>query len=240
MTRAKRDEGCIRFGRRLVSVRLGLALTQEAVSADCGMSQRYLSGVENGWRNLGLKNIFRLADAMGVMPLVLMDVDGVTDVDVSHIGEQPAAYVAKRPAPSRRGSFLAAEGRDGDPGRLPTARVKRGEPLETDSSAGKTPSLEPSDAARRRLARRVATLFPGGIPRRIDRGAMRLAILNLLDGKFVNINDLAAALSRVPESIRGDYLRPLVAEGVVALRYPDNPSHPQQAYKATAKPAPPR
>jgi transcriptional regulator with XRE-family HTH domain len=163
MERAGRNGGRRRFGLRLVSVRRRLALPQEALSTDAGISRSYLSGVENGRRNLGLDNIYKLADALGILPLVLLDLDRLTDRASRHVSEPSAAYVAKRPDRSRRGDFLAADS-------------------------------------------------PGGRTVRFS---------------------LAAALSRATEFLRGDYLRPLVAEGEVALRYPGNPSHPQQAHIAT-------
>src|ERR1700712_3464425 len=93
MERDGRDEQCRRFGLRLVSVRRRLALTQDELSADSGMSRGYLSGVETGKRNLGLWNICKLADAMRVLPLELLDFDGVTDGGWGP-GEPAPAYLA--------------------------------------------------------------------------------------------------------------------------------------------------
>lgn len=236
MKSAERDEGRRRFGLRLVSVRRGLALTQETLSTDAGVSRSYLSGVENGRRNLGLDNIYKLADAMGVLPLVLLDLDGLTDRAARHLREPAAAYVAKRPAVRRRGDFLAADvRRDG----LVHVLI---EPLDRESEAPAFPTLEASLPAKagetqatERLARRVEALFPAGVPRRLARDVMRAAILHLTEDEFVTIKQLAAALSRATEFIRGDYLQALVEEGEIALRYPGHPSHPQQAYMA-AKP----
>jgi len=224
----QRDEGCKRFGRRLVSVRKRLALTQEALSADSGMSRSYLSGVENGRRNLGLLNIYRLADALGVLPLVLLDIDGVTDRGARQVQEPPAGYLAPSPAPRRREDFLAPDGSADGAARPAT------QGLEADPEAPACRTSRP-EAIGMTLARRVAAFFPHGIPRRVDRTVMRAALLDLLDGTFVDIRQLAMALSRAPESLRGDYLRHLVEEGDVVLRYPHNPSHPRQAYIATPR-----
>ncbi|MBC7663867.1 MAG: helix-turn-helix transcriptional regulator [Caulobacter sp.] len=242
MERAERNEGRRRFGLRLVSVRRRLALTQEALSTDAGISRSYLSGVENGRRNLGLDNIYKLADALGILPLVLLDLDGLTDRAVRHAREPSAAYVAKRPDRSRRGDFLAADSPGGGTVRLSVEELEPPAPPGFEERQGEAPAQQTLEArlqgwieqaAAERLSGRLQALFPAGLPRRVARHVMRAAILNLLDGEFVTIKELAGALSRATEFLRGDYLRPLVAEGEVALRYPGHPSHPQQAYIAT-------
>jgi transcriptional regulator with XRE-family HTH domain len=47
--------------------------SQEQLAADSGLARSYLSGVERGQRNIGLVNICRLADTLGVRPAELMD-----------------------------------------------------------------------------------------------------------------------------------------------------------------------
>jgi len=62
-----------RFGRRLAQLRRERGCSQEQLSADSGLARSYLSGVERGQRNIGLINICRLADTLGVRPAELMD-----------------------------------------------------------------------------------------------------------------------------------------------------------------------
>ena len=62
-----------RFGKRLAQLRRDRGCSQEQLAADSGLARSYLSGVERGQRNIGLINICRLADTLGVRPAELMD-----------------------------------------------------------------------------------------------------------------------------------------------------------------------
>jgi len=48
---------------------------------------------------------------------------------------------------------------------------------------------------------------------------------------------LAEQLVFSPAKLTERHLAPMVAEGRLQRRYPDNPSHPEQAYRAVASPA---
>ena len=54
------------FGGHLRSLRLARGLSQEEVAHRAGLHVTYLSGIERGVRNPTLKNIRRLAVALGV------------------------------------------------------------------------------------------------------------------------------------------------------------------------------
>jgi transcriptional regulator with XRE-family HTH domain len=57
-----------RFGERIRLLRRRLGLSQEALAAKAGIHRTYMGGVERGERNISLKNITRLAAALGVHP----------------------------------------------------------------------------------------------------------------------------------------------------------------------------
>ena len=57
-----------RFGERIRLLRRRLGLSQEALAAKAGIHRTYMGGVERGERNISLKNIIRLAAALGVHP----------------------------------------------------------------------------------------------------------------------------------------------------------------------------
>ena len=63
------------FGRRLAVLRKEQGFSQEALALESGLARSYLGGVERGQRNIALINICRLADALGVSPSVLMELD---------------------------------------------------------------------------------------------------------------------------------------------------------------------
>lgn len=63
----------ISFGKHLVKTRKELGWSQEQLAIASGIGRSYMSGIERGQRNLGLLNICKLAETMGVKPSMLMD-----------------------------------------------------------------------------------------------------------------------------------------------------------------------
>lgn len=71
-----KDDGAQRrraFGDRMRLLRTERGLTQEALGHKAGLSPNYVGDVERGTRNLGLENIWLLADALGVSPREFFD-----------------------------------------------------------------------------------------------------------------------------------------------------------------------
>jgi transcriptional regulator with XRE-family HTH domain len=60
------DERLIGFGKRVRALRERTGLSQEQLAEKAGIHRTYLGGVERGERNLGLKNVFRIAEALGI------------------------------------------------------------------------------------------------------------------------------------------------------------------------------
>jgi transcriptional regulator with XRE-family HTH domain len=61
------------FGANLRRVRLEKGLTQETLEGLSGFDRSYIGGLERGVRNPSLTAIANLADALGVLPVVLLD-----------------------------------------------------------------------------------------------------------------------------------------------------------------------
>jgi transcriptional regulator with XRE-family HTH domain len=61
-----------RFGWRLAEIRRMRGWTQHELSRRSGINRTYISGLENGERNIGLLNIVRLAEALEVHPIELL------------------------------------------------------------------------------------------------------------------------------------------------------------------------
>jgi transcriptional regulator with XRE-family HTH domain len=57
---------CTEFGQRLRVLRLERGLSQEKLGELAGLDRTYISSAEAGRRNVSLKTIHKLADALGV------------------------------------------------------------------------------------------------------------------------------------------------------------------------------
>ena len=53
------------FGYRVREMRTALGLSQETFAEKCGLDRTYISGIERGKRNVALKNIRIIAEALG-------------------------------------------------------------------------------------------------------------------------------------------------------------------------------
>ena len=61
-----RIQELVRFGRRVSALRRKSALSQEALAEKADLHRNYVGGIERGERNVGLRNVFRLARALGL------------------------------------------------------------------------------------------------------------------------------------------------------------------------------
>ena len=68
-----RDPILARFGLRLRQCREAKSLTQERLAEKAGLDQTYISGIERGLRNPGIKNVVRLARALGLRTTNLLE-----------------------------------------------------------------------------------------------------------------------------------------------------------------------
>ena len=58
-----------RFGRRVREIRIKKGITsQMSLALKAGLDRTYIGGVERGERNVGLKNIEKIAKAIGISP----------------------------------------------------------------------------------------------------------------------------------------------------------------------------
>ncbi len=61
-----------RFGQRVRELRKAKGFSQEAFAAECGLDRTYMGGIERGERNIALRNIHRIAKALGITISELM------------------------------------------------------------------------------------------------------------------------------------------------------------------------
>ena len=62
----KRDSVLDALGQNVRRRREARALTQEKLAEKAGLDPTYISGIERGLRNPGIKNVARLAKALGL------------------------------------------------------------------------------------------------------------------------------------------------------------------------------
>ena len=60
---------------------------------------------------------------------------------------------------------------------------------------------------------------------------MREVILKVCGEKFLTLQQLEVVLDRTNSTLRTRFLKKMVEEGLIELRYPDRLRHPEQAYR---------
>jgi transcriptional regulator with XRE-family HTH domain len=68
----KRDPILCSFGHSVAKYRRAKGLTQEALAEKADLDRTYLNDIERGVRNPGVKNVIRIAKALGITPSDLM------------------------------------------------------------------------------------------------------------------------------------------------------------------------
>jgi transcriptional regulator with XRE-family HTH domain len=59
------------FGSRVRELRLAQRLSQEELAERADLHRNYIGGIERGERNVGILNVGKLADALGLSPAEL-------------------------------------------------------------------------------------------------------------------------------------------------------------------------
>ena len=62
----------VKFGKKVKELRLQKKMSQGDLAKILGVHPTYISGIERGVRNMALKNIEKLAKALGVLPSELL------------------------------------------------------------------------------------------------------------------------------------------------------------------------
>jgi ATP-dependent DNA helicase RecG len=98
-------------------------------------------------------------------------------------------------------------------------------------------SSEHNEATSERSDRELLLAIAASIrqKKRVKPDQMQNTILQLCTDRFLLLKALAELLNRSPDTLRTHYLNPMLQEGSLELKYPEQPSHPQQAYKTVMK-----
>ena len=76
------------FAANLRKYRKAAGLTQEELAERCGLHRTYIGGIEQGRINVCLRNVGKMADALGVRPAALLmeeDEDGALADEVASL-----------------------------------------------------------------------------------------------------------------------------------------------------------
>lgn len=68
------SDPCIPFGKKLRKIREESNISQEELAELSGLDRTYISGVERGKRNISLRNIFKLSNALQISAPRLMEI----------------------------------------------------------------------------------------------------------------------------------------------------------------------
>ncbi len=82
----------------------------------------------------------------------------------------------------------------------------------------------------------LAAAAPARSQQRLMPKEMERIILRLCMNRWLTRNEIANLLDRNSESIRQRFLNPMVAHGLLSLRYPDKPNRVDQAYSTAEQP----
>lgn len=70
---ARMEEATMRLAAHMRSLRRRKGWSQERLAEETGLHRTYIAGIERGLRNPSLKNIVKIALALGVTPASLLD-----------------------------------------------------------------------------------------------------------------------------------------------------------------------
>ncbi|XMB87403.1 helix-turn-helix transcriptional regulator [Mycoplasmatota bacterium WC44] len=65
----------IQFGQKVRKVRNERLMSQEQLAKDSGLHRTYIGSVERAEKNLTIKNVFKIAEALGIEPEELFNFD---------------------------------------------------------------------------------------------------------------------------------------------------------------------
>ncbi len=57
-----------KFGKKIRKLRLDNKMSQEELAYESGLHRTYIGSVERGEKNLTIKNVFKIAKALGIDP----------------------------------------------------------------------------------------------------------------------------------------------------------------------------
>jgi ATP-dependent DNA helicase RecG len=101
----------------------------------------------------------------------------------------------------------------------------------TPSSDHLTPSSDHLTPSSDHIESLKAIAAPVRVKSKAEPELMKEVILKICQGRYLTQQQLAEILNRSINTLRPNYLKKMVKEGLLELLYPDKPTHPDQAYR---------
>jgi ATP-dependent DNA helicase RecG len=189
---------------------------------------------------------FDRLNKLEVQSLVTADVEGsVSNGRLQEICEEHPTDLSKLLHGLVARGFLQQDGQKRWTSyRLPGSSVRKGtwSSHSTDDSAhsGDSSHKDSSDSSHKLedlTPEELATLknlaAPASHGRRLPVNETRGLILSLCEKRFLTAAHLGELMARNPLSLRSRFLTPMVEEGLLVRRFPNEPNRPDQAYQST-------
>lgn len=179
-----------------------------------------------------------------VQALVTADIEGaVSNRRLQEICEEHPADLTKRLHGLVARGFLRQDGQKRTFYRLPGTPDPRGFGL-LHSTSDSSHKGDSSQKGAEDWSHKLDELSPGVLKRlqvlaapafygpRLPVDETRKIIRQLCEGRYFTAADLAQLMNRNPNSLRNRFLTPMVEEGLLERKYPEEPNRPDQAYTA--------
>ena len=125
--------------------------------------------------------------------------------------------------------FVAKPSNDNDLPESPELSPELSPDLETQLS----PDIDLAESEWQELEEIAAPVK--GNSRAIGKEAVNKVIIKLCDGKVISLTNLSILLDMKPDTLRKNYLNPLVSSDILRLAFPTIKNHPQQGYTSKVK-----
>jgi predicted HTH transcriptional regulator len=161
------------------------------------------------------------------LALVKLEKAGVISSTGEHKGKVYHKPNVEIPTPDNAtGQFLAEHSFVNKP--AVSAELEKSPELDPELGPDLAPDAELDDSQWKELEQ-IAQLAKGGNSRK-SKDIINQVIIQLCNARFITLNDLSALLDKKPDTLRKNYLNPLVANEKLRLAFPTKRNHPKQAY----------
>ena len=161
------------------------------------------------------------------LALVKLERAGIISSSGEHKGKVYHKPNVVIPTPDNEsGQFLAENVFVSNPSNA--SKLQESPDLAPELSPDFTPELAESEW---KALEKIATPIKGN-SRKAGKEAVNKVIIQLCTGRFIGLTNLSILLEMKSDTLRKNYLNPLVAQEKLSLAYPTTRNHPKQAYTA--------